>query len=121
VDDALALQEAELGDRDVGKLGAKQLAHLPDAKARVRRIRHASVLNLCWGSVPSVAPPVSAYSARNVSLYLPIWISSPLASSRFSTRSWLTKVPLRLARSSTLIECPSLYTTACSRETVTSS
>ena len=58
---------------------------------------------------------------RKVSRYLPIWTSSPSSSSADSTRLRLTKVPFRLPPSSIVQRPPRLMSTACLRETVTSS
>ena len=64
---------------------------------------------------------VVALIARKVSRYLPIWSSSPSSSSARSTRLLFTKVPFRLPWSSIGKSPPCLASTACLRETVTSS
>ena len=58
---------------------------------------------------------------RNVIRYLPIWTSSSSSSTLLSMRRLLTKVPLRLPRSRIVKTLPSRVSSACRRETVTSS
>src|SRR5919199_4636024 len=62
-----------------------------------------------------------AHLTRNVSLYLPIWSSSPSFSSADSIRCRLRKVPFRLPKSSMTNLASLRVSTACLRETVTSS
>src|SRR5581483_1884834 len=101
----LVLEVADLRDRDVRELRLQAAADLPDREQPLSpgclQRRHQR-----W---------------RNVSRYLPIWISSPSERTAESTRSRLTKVPLRLPRSSIAQRPPCFTSTACLRETVTSS
>ena len=70
VEQALALEEADLRDRDVGELVLQEVEDLADGE--VRALGHES------------DPP-----CRNTSLNLPIWSSSPWASGASSMRSRL--------------------------------
>src|SRR5581483_2455091 len=101
-EEPLALEVADLRDGDVRELGLQLVADGADRQ-------------------PLPARRGDHQRARNVSRYLPIWSSSPSESSADSTRRRLTKVPLRLPRSSTN-QRPSRSTrTECRRDTVTSS
>src|SRR5581483_4903943 len=73
----LVLEVADLGDRDVGKLGLEAPAHLAD-RVQPRRPRVLGRRHRC----------------RKVSRYLPICTSSSWWSCADSTRRRLTKVPL---------------------------
>src|SRR5436305_8294365 len=102
--EAFALEVADLRDRDVRELRLQPAAD---------------------GSDGEQAGPGAGFGgrhqrARNVSRYLPIWISSPSLSSDDSTRRRLTNVPFRLPWSSTNQRASRSTSTACRRETVTS-
>src|SRR6478735_5524867 len=102
---ALVLQVANLRDRDVGELGLQTAADRPDRE-------QPRALGCRFGG---------AHFSRKPSLYLPIWSSSPFSSRPDSMRLRLRKVPFRLPWSS-MKNAPSFWTsTACLRETVTSS
>src|SRR4051794_24101199 len=103
-DQALILEVADLGDRDVREVVAQRAAHGADREAAL---------------VP--ARGHGGHQRRKVSRYFPICPSSPFSSSTRSTRVWLTKVPLRLPWSSIEKRPPSSTSTAWRRETVTSS
>src|SRR5919197_892103 len=103
-EEALVLEVADLRDRDVGKLPLEARADGADREqaGRGRGFGHAHI-------------------RRNMSRYLPIWSSSPSFSSADSIRWRLRKVPFRLPKSS-MTNLPSrCVSTACLRETVTSS
>src|SRR6185437_16928171 len=101
---ALVLEIPDLRDRDVRELRLQPAADVAD--------REELLPGGCG---------CGHQCRRNVSRYLPIWISSPSSSSAVSTRRRLTNVPLRLPRSS-IRHCPSALTSvAWRRETVTSS
>src|SRR5581483_2443169 len=99
----LVLEVADLRDRDVRELGLQPPADRADRQELLAAggRRHQRV--------------------RNVSLYLPIWSSSPSESSAESTRFRFTKVPFRLPWSSTNQRPSRCSSSACLRETVTSS
>src|SRR5205823_4171309 len=98
----LVLEVADLRDRDVREL---RLQHPADGLDRQ----------------PSVFRGRRHQRFRNVSRYLPICSSSPSSSSAASTRLRLTNVPFRLPWSS-IVNVPFLFvSTACLRDTVTSS
>ena len=78
VEQALALEEADLRDRDVGELVLQQGEHLADRQ--VRALVH---------EIPAAAEP-----AMNTSLNLPICTSSPPSNQASSTRRRFTYVPL---------------------------
>src|SRR5262245_30880637 len=102
---ALVLEVADLRDRDVRELRLQPPAAVPDRVQPLRACRGGR-RHQCW---------------RKVSRYLPIWISSPSSSSADSTRRRLTKVPFRLPWSSITQATPRCTSTACRRDTVTSS
>src|SRR5439155_11682009 len=100
----LALEVADLRDRDVGELTLQPLADRADGE-QPRALR-------CFGR----------RHCRNVSLYLPICSSSPsLSRAADSMRRRLRNVPLRLPRSSISRWSSLCATIAWRRDTVTSS
>src|SRR5947199_3629686 len=104
---ALVLEVPDLRDRDVRELGLETPADGADREQPPLR------LPVCRGR--------RAHFSRKVSLYLPIWSSSPFSSLPDSIRFRFRKVPLRLPWSSMKNSPSRRISTACFRETVTSS
>src|ERR671922_294351 len=100
----LVLEVADLRDRDIREFGLQPCADGPD--------RQQARSGGCLGD---------GHFSRKVRRYLPIWRSSPSPSSPDSIRRRLRKVPFRLPRSSMKNEPSRRTSTACLRETVTSS
>src|SRR5919199_3098557 len=104
-EEALVLEVADLRDRDVRELVLEPRADGADRE-------QAPGGGGGFGD---------AHLTRNVSRYLPIWSSSPSFSSADSIRCRLRKVPFRLPKSSMTNLASLRVSTACLRETVTSS
>src|SRR4029077_3420800 len=107
--EALILEVADLRDRDVGELLAKLLTHRADG---AKPWLCAAFLGTCHDT---------AHRWRNVSRYLPICTSSSSSRTTDSMRFRFTYVPLRLPRSRIVNMSASRSSSACRRDTVTSS
>src|SRR5207245_349396 len=86
VDEALALEEPDLGDRDVGELLAELCEHLADREMRLDLVlARAGTARVAHGF-----PPPPARPSTKVNTNRPIWSSTRSCRRAVSTRSWST-------------------------------